>query len=137
MLMEIDCISCGAVVFYTFKEKTLYLIIQNVNGKHWDFTKGTVEGNEQEEQTALREIQEEVGIQAEIVPGFREEIVYEYKSGYFKKVIFFVAKSNALDVKLQKEEILDSVWLEYKDAKELLTFDNVKEILEKAYAFLR
>ena len=134
--MEVDHISCGAVVFYTYKDTNLYILIQNVDGKHWDFPKGTVKKDETEEQTALREIQEEVGISATILSGFREEIVYEHKPGCVKKVILFVAKSPGMSVELQKEEILDSLWLQYRDAKELLTYDNVKEILEKAHKFL-
>ena len=89
--MGIDWISCGAVVFNKHKDKFLYLIIQSINGKHWDFAKGQVEGNENEEQTALREIKEETGVVPQIIPHFRGEITYEYKLGHLKKVIFFVA----------------------------------------------
>jgi bis(5'-nucleosidyl)-tetraphosphatase len=134
--MGIDWISCGAVVFNKHKDKFLYLIIQSINGKHWDFAKGQVEGNENEEQTALREIKEETGVVPQIIPHFRGEITYEYKLGHLKKVIFFVAESQSLDTNLQEEEIMDSVWLNYKDAREMLTFDNVKTVLDKAHEFL-
>ena len=134
--MEIDHISCGAVVFYTHRNRFLYLIIQNVNGKHWDFAKGTVEGNESEEETALREIKEETEVVPKIVPNFREEITYEYRPGHLKKVIFFIAESQSLETNLQKEELIDAVWLDYKDAREMLTYDNVKGVLDKAHEFL-
>lgn len=134
--MVVDHISCGAVVFFSYKDTPLYLLIQNVDGKHWDFPKGTVIGKETEIQTALREIKEETGINAEIIHGFREEIVYEHKPGCTKKVILFLASSSTMQVVLEQKEILDSVWLRYRDAKELLTHDNVKKVLEKAHNFL-
>ena len=55
--------SCGIVLFYSDE----FLVIQHstesndVKG-HWDFPKGHVENNETELETAIRELQEETGI---------------------------------------------------------------------------
>jgi bis(5'-nucleosidyl)-tetraphosphatase len=45
-----------------------YLLIQH-NAGHWSFPKGGKEGNESDQETALRELREEVGInQCELIP---------------------------------------------------------------------
>lgn len=43
---------------------------------YYGFPKGHLEKNEIEEQTAIRETYEEVGINVEIIQGFREKIEY-------------------------------------------------------------
>ena len=53
--------SCGAIVYTNINGKRLYLVEQMLDG-HWGVPKGHVEENEKEEETALREIKEEVGL---------------------------------------------------------------------------
>ena len=63
-------VSSGAVVF-TRKENNIYFaIVKSLEG-YYGFPKGHIEGNETEEETALREIYEEIGIRAQIITGFR------------------------------------------------------------------
>lgn len=52
--------SCGIILFRTPQKKEV-LIVQQQNGD-WGFPKGHIEYNETVEETALRELQEEVGI---------------------------------------------------------------------------
>jgi 8-oxo-dGTP pyrophosphatase MutT (NUDIX family) len=52
--------SCGAIVFRKTESVIEFLIIQEIKGSHWFFPKGHVERDESEEQTARREIYEEV-----------------------------------------------------------------------------
>ena len=54
--------SCGAVVFKRQKDGTSKYLVLHYGAGHWDFPKGKQEKNENEEQTALREIKEETGI---------------------------------------------------------------------------
>ena len=67
--------SCGAVVFTRINNEITYLLIQNLGGTY-GFPKGHVEQGETEEQTALREIFEEVGLRVELYPDFRREDEY-------------------------------------------------------------
>ena len=130
--------SCGAVVFKRHKEGLKYLVLHYAAG-HWDFPKGKQEKNEKEEQTALREIKEETGIEdAEIVDGFREEIKYFYKKDeetIYKEVVFFLAETGAEEIKLSFEHI-GYAWLSYEHAHKKLAFNNAKELLSKAEKFL-
>lgn len=60
-------ISCGGVVFTRKNGKLLYVIIRSLEG-YYGFPKGHMEGDETEEQTALREIFEETGLKLKLYP---------------------------------------------------------------------
>ena len=130
--------SCGAVVFKRNKDGVKYLLLHYEAG-HWDFPKGHQEKNEKEEQTAAREIKEETGIEdIEFVDNFQETIKYFYKKGdetVYKEVVFFLAQSATETVELSKEHI-GYAWVSYEHALKKLTFNNSKELLEKADKFL-
>ncbi|MBI4146184.1 NUDIX domain-containing protein [Candidatus Woesearchaeota archaeon] len=126
--------SAGIVVFHDNK----YLLLHYEAG-HWDFPKGHVEKDESDEQAALREVEEEAGIGADIIPGFEEKIGYFYKrEGKLirKEVVFFVGKAKSSTVKLSYEHI-GFEWLPFKEAINQLTYKNAKEVLSKADAFLK
>lgn len=63
--------SCGAVVYTRLNGERLYLVEQMLDG-HWGVPKGHVEENENEVETALREIKEEVGLNVIIDSNFRK-----------------------------------------------------------------
>lgn len=131
--------SCGAVVFRKQKDDVKYLLLHYEAG-HWDFPKGNQEKNEKEEQTAAREIREETGIEdIDLVDGFKETIKYFYKKGeetVYKEVIFFLAKSSTEHVTLSSEHI-GYTWVSYEHGMKKLTYNNAKELLEKADKFLK
>ena len=64
--------SCGAVVFTRRGGEIFYVIIRSIEG-YYGFPKGHMEGDETPEQTALREIREEVGLTPRLIDGFRTE----------------------------------------------------------------
>ena len=64
--------SCGAVLFTTEKGIKKFLLVES---NYFGFPKGHVEENETEQETALREIKEETGVDATIIPGFRERSI--------------------------------------------------------------
>src|SRR3989338_5398982 len=131
--------SCGAIVFRKHQGIVQYLLLHYGTG-HWDFPKGHVEKNEKEEQTALRELKEETGIEdTEIMDNFRETVKYFFKKGQetiYKEVVFFLAETHSDEVTLSNEHI-GYAWLNFEHAGKKLTFNNSKELLEKADTFLR
>ncbi len=130
--------SFGAVVFVRHKEAIKYLLLHYGAG-HWDFPKGHQEQNENEEQTAHREIKEETGIEdVEFLDGFKETIKYFYKKGdetVYKEVFYFLGQSSTEHVELSSEHI-GYAWLSYDHAFKKLTFNTSKELLRKANQFL-
>lgn len=128
--------SCGSVLYRTQNEFRV-LVIKQARNNNWSFPKGHVEEGETEQQTAIREVFEEVGIKVSLIDGFRETISYNPRSGVNKDVVYFVADSKLQAVKLQKEEVSDYKWLRPAQAFKTLTFKNDKDVLKKALDFLR
>ena len=106
---------------------------------HWDFPKGAVEKGETEEQAAKREIFEETGIRVEgFLPNFRKEIEYYYRRQNnlsHKRVIFFLAQTSESKVRISFEHS-GYDWLTYDQLQRRLTFENAKNVLREANAFL-
>lgn len=128
--------SCGAVVFKRAEGKIYYLLIKHRNSGHWDFPKGNTEEGESEKETAYREVKEETGISVEFLEGFREYVNYYPRKDVYKTVVFFLGECKDDDLKLQKEEVKDSAWLKFGEAKNKLTYDTAKQLLEKANNYL-
>ena len=131
--------SCGAVVFVRTDDNAKYLLLNYAAG-HWDFVKGNVEVNESEQQTVVRELQEETGItEAQFIGDFREAIAYFYRrqgQTIHKEVVFFVMEAFTEKVVLSFEHV-GYVWLDYKHTMEKLTFKNSKDVLQKTQDFLK
>ena len=127
--------SCGAIVYTYVNGERLYLVEQMLGG-HWGVPKGHVEANENEKETALREIKEEVGLDVIIDCGFRTINTYSPKEGVIKDVVYFVAYSKSTDVTMQLEEVKDIKWLKLKEAINLIEFPSMREILILADDYL-
>lgn len=131
-------ISAGAILFRK-SDEILFLLLHYPEG-HWDFPKGHIESGETTKQTLKREIFEETGINnIQLINGYEEEISYKYKmKGELidKKVIFFLAETNQEKIKLSFEHT-GYEWLAYDKAIKKLTFENAKQLLEKANQFLK
>jgi len=130
--------SAGAVVFYEENGKREYLLVCGGKNFYWGFPKGWIEDNEDPKDTAIREIKEEVGLDVELIPNFEEKIDFFFKDNnelVHKEVIFYLAKSHSKDVVLGYE-LKDFEWLNFEEAFEKLSYNNLKEILKKAEDFL-
>ena len=133
--------SAGLVLF-RIDEKTgerEYLLLHYVSG-HWDFPKGKIEPGETKHQAALRELQEETGLKAEILPGFEEQFTYwfrDYEGGEMlqKTVYFFIGKTGHAEVVLSHEHI-GFIWLPYEAALEKLTYENARDMIKKVCSLL-
>lgn len=123
-----------------------YLLLHYDAG-HWDFPKGHLEGEETPEVAARREIEEETGLVIRrFLKGFRLHIrywmwKYPERKGVpprrsLKIVTFFLAEASSRDVRLSFEHT-GYVWLPYRDAVKLVTYENAKELLRRAEDFLR
>lgn len=119
--------SCGCIVIDNGK----VLLIQHLKG-HWDIPKGHMEAGETEQETALREVKEETGVDVEVISDKRYTLEYTVENGNLKEVIYFIAKKIGGEEKAQETEVSEIRWLAFDEAVEMLTYDNSKELLRKA-----
>ena len=134
-LKSIRCLyekSCGGIIFYKTRQNTKILLVKNNNGRYWSFPKGHIEDGETEQQTAIREIKEETGLDVTITPGFREISEYCPFGKIRKRVVFFLARAFTDNVKIQEEEIDSYIWVDLQQARKLCSYDNDLRIIEKA-----
>lgn len=133
--------SCGLILYRHVEETPAFLLLHYPGG-HWDFPKGHVEEvDENEMATAHRELEEETGISAiEFDAKFREPMFYAFNRGrkerVEKTVVYFIAETKVDSVELSHEH-QGYEWLSYEQAMERLTFDNARELLEKAHQHLK
>lgn len=132
--------SAGLIVYTDSNGERLYLLLQYVSG-HWDFPKGKIEKRETKEQAALRELYEETGLTAEVVPNFEQVLSYWFRDYTTKntvhKTVYFLIGYTQEQVVTLSHEHTDYAWLAYQQALAQLTYDNAKRVLEAVETFLQ
>lgn len=134
-------ISAGGVV-YRFHEGSLQVqLIQDRYGKI-TLPKGKMEPGETVEQTALREIAEETGIEGKIIKPL-ETIRYQYNLPHagpvHKEVHYYLVVAVGGKLQAQVEEIRGVEWLDPHEAWEQHSqsgYANNNSVLEKALQYL-
>lgn len=126
-------ITSGAVVYRKNNGEIEYLLLESQNKGHfWGFPKGHVEGNETLEETAKREIKEETQLVLPIDTSFHVYTEYDLPNGNRKQMTLYTADlTQSEDIHLQAEEIKNCGWFNYADARERLTYDNIKQLLDQ------
>lgn len=130
-------VSSGAVVFTRKNNDIYFVIVKSLEG-FYGFPKGHIEGNETEEETALREIYEEIGIRPQILSGFRtiDEHTIANKKDVIKRIIYFVAEYDNQQICYQQEELGCAYLMTYDEAMKAFQFDSSKRILNEARGFI-
>lgn len=125
--------SVAAIVY----NEDQYLLLKYGLG-HWEFVKGHKEENETDEQTILRELEEETNImEAQIIEGFMERYDYYFSfkgKNIHKFVNCYLIKSKTKEVKISYEHE-DYIWLPLDRALKLVTYDNARRLLRRAHEF--
>jgi 8-oxo-dGTP pyrophosphatase MutT (NUDIX family) len=133
-----EATSAGAILFRDTRGRREYLLLKSRPGD-WEFPKGGVEGEEELQQTAIREVKEEAGIaDFRLVDGFRRDYDYVFEAGgstIHKTVHLFIAHSFEASAELS-EEHRDMQWRDYEQAINTITQDGPREILEEADVFI-
>jgi len=100
----------------------------------WVFPKGTPDPGESTEETALREVREETGLDVGIVAPIG---VIEYwfavpGERVHKFVHFFLMRADGGDVSLHDHEYDDVRWVPVREARRMLSYETYREILDRA-----
>ena len=144
--MAISRISSGGVVFrpvgaaHGVAEVALIRVARS-DGHAWALPKGWVEKGEDLEQTAVREVREETGLDAKILRKLGE-ITYEFyskadRSRVLKTVHLFLLECLGGNTDDHDDEVEEVRWFPFGEAVNQLTYKNEREMLEKAVSLLQ
>ena len=112
------------------KKRLEVLVTQHSKHKGWDFPKGHREIYENEQQTALREVEEETGVKAEIIEkaGQTQYFYYEEGQKVLKTVVFYLMKYTGEGEASTAFEVSAMKWLPIDKVEEQLTFKDTKQL---------
>ena len=120
--------SCGAVVFHENE-----VLVEHMALGHYSVPKGHIEPmDKNDEATALREIEEETGLKANLMKSDTYSIFYSPAKGVAKEVRFFIADALNKEVVPQKDEVSDIYWLSPNDAIRCMSHDSDKKVIQWA-----
>jgi 8-oxo-dGTP pyrophosphatase MutT (NUDIX family) len=138
-----DQISAGGVAF-RWQDSEPEIAIVSVKPKlRWQLPKGIVDPGESPDVTAVREVREEAGVEADRL-GLIETIEYWYRSvkygkpvRYHKFVHFYLLQYRSGDVSQHDHEIEEARWVSFDEAIEMLEFKNERDVVEKAREMIK
>ena len=102
----------------------------------WVFPKGTPDRGETIEETALREVREESGLDVEIIrPIGAIDYWFAVPGERVHKIVhFFLMRAQGGDVSRHDHEYDDVRWVRVADARRMLTYDTYRDMLDRAIA---
>ena len=151
--------SAGLIVYRNTPQGPRFLLLYH-GGRYWNFPKGHIEdlknvvtsfggdaevvnGRETSKEAAIRETQEETGIdpaKLSIKRNFRAVEKFRFRRNreqIFKIVIFYLAETEEVEVKISSEHE-GFGWFQYKDARHILApYKDSQRLLRNAYEYIR
>jgi 8-oxo-dGTP pyrophosphatase MutT (NUDIX family) len=106
------------------------------DGVTWTLPKGTPAARETTEETALREVREESGLEVRIVRPF-DAIEYSFVQGrtrIHKTVHYFLMVPTGGDLERHDHEFDEVRWIGFDEAATLLTFETERALVARAAA---
>jgi 8-oxo-dGTP pyrophosphatase MutT (NUDIX family) len=133
---------CYGVIVVLKEEQCKFLILEREEKKNdWTFAKGHAEEGETPKETALRELEEETGIEnIEILdlPLIHEEYeIIRHGEKRLKINDYFVGFVIDKDVKIEKAEIQSYRWTTFKEALNTFNHERRKQVLKEAQKYLQ
>jgi 8-oxo-dGTP diphosphatase len=138
-------VSAGGVVYRSkgsLLEVCIILVEGGREGQRWQLPKGLVDPGEDAAVTAVREVREETGLEAELEE-LIEKIEYWYVSGtgerrvrFHKFVHLYLLRYLSGDVEDHDHEVIEARWVSPDEAVRMLAFDNEKQVVRRAVEFI-
>lgn len=131
-------ISSGGVIYWFRDGDVRVCLIKTPPKGNWQLPKGLVDKNESLEETAVREVKEETGLDG-ITEGRIDKIDYWFwlkegdkKVRHHKIVYFYLIKYSSGSTNDHDQEVEEACWFPIKEALERITFKSEKEVIQKA-----
>ena len=137
-------VSAGGAAFRSPRRRVVEVALISVGDPpRWQLPKGLVDRGEIPEITAVREVREEAGIDAEVIEKV-ETVEYWYQSSaagqrirYHKFVHFFLMRYISGDVSNHDHEVNEARWVEISEALGMIAFKSERGVLEKALSRIK
>ena len=136
-----EVVSAGGIVYREIHDQQEIVVCGHLNSDSYHLPKGTPELRETREETALREVQEETGLETEILD-FVGKINYYFehpkdKKKYKKTVFFYLMKPIGGDFSLHDEEFDFVKWMKVEEIFNMLTHSNEVDIVQKGLSLVK
>lgn len=133
-------VSAGGVIFRTNNNSTEIALVAVKGGKVWGLPKGIVDRGERPEETAVREVREETGLNGRAKDKVGEISYWYYIKGENarcrKTVHFYLMEYLSGSTKDHDAEVDDASWFLLDEALKKVSYKGDKEIIEKAKAMI-
>ncbi len=124
-------LSAGGVVYRWRNGLTEVIICGHRGDRIWALPKGTPRQGERLDGTAQREVEEETGLEVEIIDkiGYVQYWFEENSVRYFKTVYYYLMKPTGGDLSAHDHEFDEVRWCEISEAMDVLTYKNDVDIV--------
>jgi 8-oxo-dGTP pyrophosphatase MutT (NUDIX family) len=133
-------ISAGGVIYRKIDSSVEVALTSRQQGQVWCLPKGLVDRGESLEQTAVREVREETGLEGRVI-GKIGQINYWYYSReeqvrIFKTVHFYLLECLGGNPEEHDFEVDEVRWFPLEEAGRVLSYKSERETVEKAGVML-
>ncbi|MES2522251.1 MAG: NUDIX hydrolase [Gemmatimonadota bacterium] len=132
--------SAGGVVYRVQDGEPLFLLIRD-SYRNWGFPKGHLEHEEKPAAAAIREVQEETGLDDLFLDGEIETIdwFFRFRGRLVHKVChFYLMHTESSRTRPQRDEGITACrWARFDEAQRLVSYANAREVLARAHAMVR
>ncbi len=133
-------VSAGGVVFKKEDDRFQFVLISPKEGR-WCLPKGLIGEKEKEEETALREVKEETGLNCRIKSKIDTIEYWYFDKGrnlrLHKFVHFYLMEYLEGSLDDHDREVLEARWFNAEEAIEIASFESEKEVLLRALEILK
>ena len=132
-------VSSGGVVLRRHHDQLETVLCGRTNPTRWSLAKGTPDPGETLEQTALREVREETGLEVQLGPslGNIEYSFDDHDIRYHKTVHFYLMSPIGGHIDQHDPEFEIVQWFPINDALNALTYDNEAGVLRRALTLIQ
>lgn len=134
-----DEVSAGGVVYRRAGDTVEVLICKDAGYHRWVLPKGLVGRGESHEDTAVREVEEEVGVRGRLVAPLGEPEKYVYTARgvrVFKSVHYFLLEYESGSEQDHDHEMEEVRWAPIDEAIATVAYQGAKNVLRRAKALL-
>ncbi|MBI4067538.1 NUDIX domain-containing protein [Candidatus Gottesmanbacteria bacterium] len=142
--------SAGGIIFSSKgrsasgrKKDIRWLVCQHSQHKGWVFPKGLIGDNikgEKSEETAVREVKEETGVEGKIITKLPNPATYWYVwqgDKRFKTVYYFLMEYAGGDINNHDHEMSQVEWLPTEEVEKRLSYKSDKEAFKGALKLIK